>query len=345
MRLKANCLLTLVLTAAMIGSLAAQGVDPGTANLKHSWTFEDGTPNDYVGGVNGTLVGGATVSEGSLITAAQGQYMEMVGGDITIDTYTAITLSIWYIPTEAVNTGYTMIAYFGDTVSNVGVDGLFLSAARGDNFSRAAISCGVYTSPWSGESGANGPEYDDGYLHHMVSTLTNDSIKLFMDGALTGATALSPTNQIGLISENYAYLAKSGYSADLQWLGEILQFDIYEQALNADEVLYLNQKGPAEGANGVKETAGFPGDFSLSQNYPNPFNPVTNISFDLPGRSEVRIAVYDLSGREVARLADGIEPAGRHTVQFNGGNLSSGLYFCKMNVDGRIFTKRMMLLK
>jgi hypothetical protein len=345
MRTRVNCLLPLILTTAMIGGLSAQGVDPGTSNLKHSWTFEDGTANNYVGGANGTLVGGATVSEGSLITAEQGQYMEMVGGDIMIDTYSAITLSIWYIPVEAANTGYTMIAYFGDSVSNVGTDGFFLTAARGDDKSRAAISCGVYTNPWSGESGADGPEYDDGFLHHMVSTLTNDSIKLFMDGVLTGATAMAATNEIGLISENYAYLAKGGYAADPQWLGEILQFDIYEQALTADEVLYLNQKGPAEGVVGVKETTALPGDFSLSQNYPNPFNPVTNISFDLPKRSEVRIAVVDLSGREVARLADGARAAGRHTVQFNGGNLSSGLYLCKMKVDGRIFTKRMMLLK
>ena len=345
MRTRVNRLLPLILATAMIGGLSAQGVDPGTSNLKHSWTFEDGTPNDYVGNVNGTLVGGATVSEGSLITAEQGQYMEMVGGDIMIDTYTAITLSIWYIPTEGANTGYTMIAYFGDSVEGYGADGFFITAARGDDKSRAAISCGVYTNSWSGESGADGPEYDDGFLHHMVSTLTNDSIKLFMDGLLTGATAMSPTNEIGLLSENYAYLAKGGYTADPQWLGEILQFDIYEQALTADEVLYLNQKGPAEGAVGVEEAAALPGEFSLSQNYPNPFNPVTNISFDLPRRSEVRIAVYDLSGREVARLADGARPAGRHTVQFHGGNLSSGLYLCKMNVAGQIFTKRMMLLK
>jgi hypothetical protein len=345
MRLKVNCLFTLVLTTAVIGGLSAQGVDPGTSNLKHSWTFEDGTANDYKGGANGTLVGDASVADGSLYISGQGQWMEMRGDVIDLESYDAITLEAWYTPTQDANTGYTMLAYFGDTVGGVGVDGYFITAARGDDKSRAAISCGVYTNPWSGESGADGPEYDDGTSHLMVSTLTGDSIKLYMDGFLTGASALSPTNSIAGISPNYAYLAKSGYTADLQWIGGIQEFNIYDRALSADEILYLAGKGPAASAVDEKETSSLPLEYGLLQNYPNPFNPATNVSFDLPRKSDVHIALVDLSGREVARLVDGVEPAGRHTVQFNGGYLSSGLYICRMNVDGRILTKRMMLLK
>ena len=258
MRSKVNFLSSFVLAIAMIGSLSAQGTDPGTANLKHSWTFEDGTTNDYVGGANGTLVGDAEISDGSLFISEQDQYMEMPGGFIALDTYDEITLEIWYIGTPGVNTGYTMIVYFGDEVDGFGADGYFLTAARGDDKSRAAISCGVYTNSWTGESGADGPEYDDDWLHHMASTLTGDSITLYIDGVRTGASALSSTNGIWGISENYAYLGKGGYAADPEWIGEIPEFNIYNRALTTDEILFQNLRGPVTGAVDVGKTAVLP---------------------------------------------------------------------------------------
>ncbi|MBN1892895.1 hypothetical protein JW906_00290, partial [bacterium] len=66
MRTNVNFLLSFVLATILISRVSAQGTDPGTADLKHSWTFEDGTANDYVGGANGTLVGDASIEDGSL---------------------------------------------------------------------------------------------------------------------------------------------------------------------------------------------------------------------------------------------------------------------------------------
>jgi hypothetical protein len=329
----------------LTGAVFAQGVDPGTQNLTHSWTFKDGTANDAVGGANGTLMGDAEIFDGSLIVADQGQWMEMPGNVIALDTYDEITLEAWYLPYEGVNTGYTMLAYFGDiSAEGSGSNGLFLTAARGDNKSRVAITIGMETSPYTAESGADGPEYDDGLLHHMVGTLTADSIKLYVDGVLTGANALSATNGIWGISENYAFLAKSGYTADAQWIGEIEEFNIYNKALSADEVLFQFNRQPST-AVGQAASAAIPAEFGLSQNHPNPFNPATVISFDLPRQSKVRIAVHDGFGRKVAGLVDGVRAAGRHTVQFDGTNLSSGLYLCRMEIDGRVFTRKMTLLK
>lgn len=88
-----------------------------------------------------------------------------------------------------------------------------------------------------------------------------------------------------------------------------------------------------------------PDSHSLLQNYPNPFNPSTSISFDLPAQSEVRIAVYDVLGKELTKLVDGVMPAGRHTVQFDGKDLSSGLYLCRMDTKDQSYITRMMLLK
>ncbi|MDZ7260684.1 MAG: T9SS type A sorting domain-containing protein [candidate division KSB1 bacterium] len=86
-------------------------------------------------------------------------------------------------------------------------------------------------------------------------------------------------------------------------------------------------------------------DFALSQNYPNPFNPTTTISYTLEKPSEVKICVYDLHGREVTMLVNGMKPAGTHTVQFDGSNLSSGIYFYKLQTADRAITRKMMLVK
>lgn len=345
MQAKLKSLFLFIQTVVMTIGLVAQGVDPGTANLKHSWTFEDGTANDYVGGADGTLVGGASVSEGLLLISDQNQWMEMPGDVIALNTYDEITIEAWYTPVEGANTSYTMLAYFGNSVNGFGVDGYFITSARGDDKSRAAISCGVYTNPWTGESGVNGPEYDDGLLHHMVSTLTNEEITLYIDGELMGTSPLSDNNRIGFISTQYAYLAKGGYVVDPVWIGSIDEFNIYNKALSEDEVLYLFLKGPATSTVKEKKGAALPKEYALVQNYPNPFNPATNIVFHLPKTSEVHIAVYDVLGREVARLVDGVRPAGQYTVLFDGKNLNSGLYVCRMNANDQMYTRKMLLLK
>ncbi len=89
-----------------------------------------------------------------------------------------------------------------------------------------------------------------------------------------------------------------------------------------------------------------PTEYSLSQNYPNPFNPVTKINFDLSKDGYVKLIIYDLLGREITRLLNNeFRVSGRYTVDFNGSNLSSGVYFYKIETDGFIATKKMLLLK
>ncbi len=89
-----------------------------------------------------------------------------------------------------------------------------------------------------------------------------------------------------------------------------------------------------------------PTEYSLSQNYPNPFNPNTKISFDLPNDSKIKLIVYDLLGREVIRLINSeFKIAGRYTIDFFGSNLSSGIYFYKIEAGDFIATKKMVLLK
>ena len=85
--------------------------------------------------------------------------------------------------------------------------------------------------------------------------------------------------------------------------------------------------------------------FALEQNSPNPFNPETSISFVLVTRQHVRLVVYDLLGREVARLLDGPGDAGYHTVHFRANGIASGVYIYRLETPEQVLTKKMILLR
>lgn len=88
-----------------------------------------------------------------------------------------------------------------------------------------------------------------------------------------------------------------------------------------------------------------PKQYFLHQNYPNPFNPVTNIKFDLPYDSYVTLTIYDISGKEVVTLIDGIYTAGIHNIDFDGSNLSSGVYVYKIETADYTSIRKMILVK
>jgi len=88
-----------------------------------------------------------------------------------------------------------------------------------------------------------------------------------------------------------------------------------------------------------------PVEFALDQNYPNPFNPKTNIQFSLQKRGQVRLAVYNVNGQEVAVLMDEMKSRGVHKVAFDASALTSGVYFYKLETNQGIITKKMLLLQ
>ena len=98
-------------------------------------------------------------------------------------------------------------------------------------------------------------------------------------------------------------------------------------------------------ANETDATADVPTEFELGQNYPNPFNPTTTIEFSMPEATAVRLAVYDMLGREVKVLVNGVVPAGRQTVQFDATGLPSGNYLYRMTSSLGSATKHLVLLK
>ena len=88
-----------------------------------------------------------------------------------------------------------------------------------------------------------------------------------------------------------------------------------------------------------------PNKFEIDQNYPNPFNPTTTIKFALPKAERVRVIVYNQLGQEVTKVTDRNFEAGNHSVQFNGSNFASGIYFYRIQAGSFAQTKKMILLK
>lgn len=88
-----------------------------------------------------------------------------------------------------------------------------------------------------------------------------------------------------------------------------------------------------------------PEKFALHQNYPNPFNPVTNINYDIPKSSNVKITVFDVSGKEVSVVVNEFKQAGRYSSSFNGMKLASGVYYYKIQAGDFSEVKKMTLIK
>jgi len=88
----------------------------------------------------------------------------------------------------------------------------------------------------------------------------------------------------------------------------------------------------------------------MYQNYPNPFNPATIIQFDIPKRSRVKLEIYNEIGQKIVTLADRLFGAGSHVIQWDGKDqnkqrASSGVYYCRLITDERVFSKNMLLLR
>lgn len=85
--------------------------------------------------------------------------------------------------------------------------------------------------------------------------------------------------------------------------------------------------------------------FHLEQNYPNPFNPSTTITYSIPENGVVTLRVYDRIGRMVAELENGMKESGTHSTLFDARELSSGIYFYRLEMNGQIRTATMTLMK
>jgi hypothetical protein len=189
--------------------------------LRHSYPFNSNA-SDVVGTVNGTLHGNATISNGALVTSQNGDYVSFDGAALNLSSYDSITLETFVVAGNGTNPGWTGLAYFGNSDGN---KAFFTGIARNDNQSIAFYD-------YKAEIKAT-KEHDDGKYHHIVNVLTGTFLKFYIDGVLIGQANWSGKIDIGT---TYAYLAKEGWAADPTWNGKILEFNIYQGAMDAATV-------------------------------------------------------------------------------------------------------------
>jgi photosystem II stability/assembly factor-like uncharacterized protein len=107
----------------------------------------------------------------------------------------------------------------------------------------------------------------------------------------------------------------------------------------------VDYDGTFEYSNTVELDAVSPVKFELSQNYPNPFNPVTSIKYAVPQKENVTLKVYNVLGKEIAVLVNGVQEAGNYSVKFNASEYSSGVYFYELTSGANRVSKKMILIK
>ena len=100
-----------------------------------------------------------------------------------------------------------------------------------------------------------------------------------------------------------------------------------------------------EGTTVGTEDPGIPDRIALMQNYPNPFNPSTTIEYMLPEPGHVRLAVYDLAGREIRTVVDKVHAPGAYSVRFDAQDIPSGKYLYRLESNGKVITNGMVLVK
>ncbi|MFH1011933.1 MAG: T9SS type A sorting domain-containing protein, partial [bacterium] len=186
-----------------------------------------------------------------------------------------------------------------------------------------------------------------------------------LDGGATFDSLLTALYQS---SEGYLFSAWGDSLMVLSWdadsiyisvdRGQTLQFRLHypegEQTAVFDgpssQLISLNYRTGKAFYHGPYSLAGpealpLPQTAALRQNYPNPFNITTRITFDLPAAGPVTLKVYDLLGREVATLVNGMNAPGHHSVLFDGSNLPSGIYLYRIEMGSVREAKKMLLLK
>jgi len=109
-----------------------------------------------------------------------------------------------------------------------------------------------------------------------------------------------------------------------------------------DGILYRNDLSTLGISKDVEQ---LPKGYDLDQNYPNPFNPVTTIDYAIPQHSDVKVKIFDLLGREVAVLVNESKGAGKYSVQWDASAMPSGIYFYRLEANGRREIKKAILMK
>jgi hypothetical protein len=291
------------------------------------------TPNFAVPGVgtNPAPVVGAITSGGQFDSALLGS--GVTGNGVTPGWNLALgtsswTISMWMeIPTSTSGSAYYM---FGDPGS-----GSFRCFHNGVAGSNNIILRGTGITDVLDSNIGPTPT-----VVHFVYDSAASVIKVYNNGIFKKSVAQTPLNIV-----TGTGFKVGGYSTSANLIGKLDEFRFYKRKLDSAEIANTwNQNlGVITGITPISTQ--IPNEYKLSQNYPNPFNPVTKINYSLPKSGFVTMKVYDMLGREVVKLINENKVAGDYSFDFNASSLTSGVYFYRLEVNGFVDTKKMMLLK
>lgn len=187
--------------------------------------------------------------------------------------------------------------------------------------------------------------------HHLFATADDFHFRQFINGEEMMEIPLT-AGRWDAIYEGDLYIGAFGgvNPLDQFFNGIIDEVRIYRRVLTANEIDSLYNEGDWVGLKVSDGIVNIPTIYIFSQNYPNPFNPVSTIRYDLPQASNVLLIVYDILGREVARLVDGYMEPGYHQTQWNGRGkdsreLPSGIYIARLVTPEYTKSIKMVLLK
>jgi hypothetical protein len=201
-----------------------------------------------------------------------------------------------------------------------------------------------------------------------ISNGTNDSgfayvsipgVKLYSDTALFSATVTNPPGT-GTLTLTFLNRTTPATQNILTTFPDSLRLRVKTSGGVPAAIYTISVKG--NGPNGTpvhvrtfsvnvgavainNNNSTIPEKFYLYQNYPNPFNPATRIRFDLSRSGNVKLAVYDISGKQVAEIVNANYAAGEYSFDFNAENFATGVYFYKLETSEFTSIRKMILVK
>lgn len=186
------------------------------------------------------------------------------------------------------------------------------------------------------------------WYQYVAVFRADEYMRLFQNGTEIGTLYGSIPSNMDVTSESILFGATSitteSKKDTMFFKGHIDDIRFYNYDLNPDEVnnLFVNEsKLPVN----IERISEVPNVYTLYQNYPNPFNPSTTIRFDLPEQSNISLRVYDITGKLVANLVDGLKSAGSHQFSFDASGLASGIYFYELRTNEFSDIRKFTLIK
>ena len=188
--------------------------------------------------------------------------------------------------------------------------------------------------------------YTDKYLDQNNFSITRNS--LYINSVLVERPSVSHllsstgpgAGWIPVLIDTGTYISESVFYPYLDWTTD---FAVYDQVLERITQSIIVEERVTTSVTNYDNI--IIQNYMLGNNYPNPFNPTTIIEYSLPVSSKVSLIIYNLRGQEVAKLVSGEMEAGYHKVTWDASNLSSGIYFYRLQAGDFVHTRKMVLLK